>query len=80
MAERAEGEGARTENRRRGDGATRTGKQFWREKLVANKARDRVVNRTLRREGWRVVRIWEHELTKNPQRCVARIRTLFGHR
>lgn len=58
----------------------RTGRAFWKKKLTANKARDRVVNRTLRREGWRVVRIWEHELTKNPQRCVSRIRTLFGHR
>jgi len=24
--------------------------------------------------GWRVIRIWEHELTKNPLRCVAKIR------
>ena len=35
---------------------------FWRKKLAANKSRDRLVNRTLRRLGWRVVRIWEHEL------------------
>jgi hypothetical protein len=25
---------------------------------------DRVVNRAVRRAGWRVVRIWEHELSK----------------
>jgi hypothetical protein len=42
----------------------RTGKQFWREKLAANVARDRFVNRELRKQGWRVVRIWEHELGK----------------
>lgn len=35
---------------------------FWRKKLAANKARDRLVNRSLRRNGWRVLRIWEHEL------------------
>ena len=35
---------------------------FWRKKLTGNKARDRVVNKALRRAGWRVVRIWEHEL------------------
>jgi len=41
----------------------RTGKQFWREKLAANKARDRFVTRQLRRNGWTVIRIWEHKLT-----------------
>ena len=46
-----------TENRQ-----LRTGKQFWREKLAANMARDRFVNRELRKQGWKVVRIWEHEL------------------
>jgi DNA mismatch endonuclease, patch repair protein len=35
---------------------------FWRKKLAANQARDRLVTRTLRRMGWKVVRIWEHEL------------------
>jgi DNA mismatch endonuclease (patch repair protein) len=37
---------------------------FWKKKLAGNKTRDRVVNRMLRRAGWRVVRIWEHELAK----------------
>jgi DNA mismatch endonuclease (patch repair protein) len=37
---------------------------FWRRKLAANKARDRLVTRTLRRAGWRVLRIWEHELAR----------------
>ena len=32
---------------------------FWRRKLAANKLRDRLVNQTLRRAGWRVMRIWE---------------------
>ena len=45
-------------------GLRRTGRAFWRRKLAGNKARDRVVNRNLRRAGWRVVRIWEHELAK----------------
>jgi DNA mismatch endonuclease (patch repair protein) len=40
---------------------------FWRRKLAANRARDRRVNRELRRAGWRVVRIWEHELKRGAQ-------------
>jgi DNA mismatch endonuclease, patch repair protein len=35
---------------------------FWEKKFAANKARDRRVNHELRRLGWRVARIWEHEL------------------
>jgi DNA mismatch endonuclease (patch repair protein) len=37
---------------------------FWKKKLAGNKTRDQVVNRALRRAGWRVIRIWEHELRK----------------
>jgi DNA mismatch endonuclease, patch repair protein len=54
--------------------AGRTGKAFWASKMAANIARDKFVTRKLRRDGWRVVRIWEHELAKNSARCVQRIR------
>ena len=37
---------------------------FWHRKLSANKKRDLLVTRTLRKAGWRVLRIWEHELAK----------------
>jgi len=50
-----------------------TNRPFWKRKLTANKVRDRLVNRTLRRRGWRVVRIWEHDLRK-PARSLRRIR------
>jgi DNA mismatch endonuclease, patch repair protein len=41
---------------------------FWRKKLAGNKARDELVNRALLRAGWRVVRIWDHELQKRGMR------------
>jgi DNA mismatch endonuclease (patch repair protein) len=66
-------------------GAGRTGKTFWREKLTANIARDRLVTRQLRRQGWRVVRIWEHELGRRAkgqegsgEQVLARIRQAVG--
>src|ERR1017187_5393346 len=37
---------------------------FWKKKFSRNIARDRLVNRVLRRAKWRVLRIWEHELAK----------------
>jgi DNA mismatch endonuclease, patch repair protein len=40
---------------------------FWKRKFAHNKARDRLVNRTLRSRGWRILRIWEHELTRKKE-------------
>ncbi|HLP77467.1 MAG TPA: very short patch repair endonuclease [Candidatus Paceibacterota bacterium] len=37
---------------------------FWKRKFAANKNRDRLVNRALRRAGWRVIRIWECALSR----------------
>jgi DNA mismatch endonuclease (patch repair protein) len=45
---------------------------FWKKKLAGNKTRDRVVNRILRRAGWRVIRIWECEF-RNAKRILKRI-------
>jgi DNA mismatch endonuclease (patch repair protein) len=45
---------------------------WWRRKIEGNKTRDRVVNRTLRRVGWRVLRIWEHELARKNEAQLAR--------
>ena len=48
---------------------------FWEQKLHENKRRDRRVNRTLRAQGWLVIRIWEHDLSrKNEKKALRRIR------
>ena len=54
-------------------------RSFWKKKFACNQARARLVNRTLRLEGWRVLRIWEHELArKNEVRLLRRIqRAIF---
>jgi DNA mismatch endonuclease (patch repair protein) len=47
---------------------------FWKKKLARNMARDQLVNRMLRASGWRVLRIWQHELTKmNEARLLRRM-------
>lgn len=48
---------------------------FWEKKLSANRDRDRRVNRELRKLGWRVIRIWEHQLSTVPQSVIRRIKT-----
>ena len=50
--------------------------EFWRRKLEANRARDRLVTRTLRRAGWSVVRVWEHALREEARVAGRVIRAL----
>lgn len=46
---------------------------FWKKKITRNVERDKQINRLLRAEGWRVLRIWEHSLRKSPAKCIRRL-------
>lgn len=46
---------------------------YWSEKLQRNRARDLKVGRVLRRKHWRVLRLWEHDLS-DERRVVSRMR------
>jgi DNA mismatch endonuclease, patch repair protein len=53
---------------------------FWQRKLAGNQARDALVTRSLRKAGWRVLRVWEHELArKNQVRLLRRIQKALTH-
>lgn len=48
--------------------------KFWRDKLHANHARDQRNFRRLRLGGWKVIRIWQHELKRvSCGSCVRRV-------
>lgn len=47
--------------------------EFWDTKIAANRKRDLFVSRELRHEGWKVVRVWQHQLGA-PARSVARLK------
>lgn len=51
--------------------APRTAVGFWRKKIEGNRARDRRNSRELRRQGWQVVRIWEHAFRKGGRAAAA---------
>lgn len=51
--------------------------EYWRAKLARNLKRDRFVNDVLRKAGWRVIRIWEHDLGR-PDYVAGRIRRAFS--
>lgn len=46
----------------------------WRDKLAANKARDRQAVEELEAVHWHVIRIWECETRKDLERAVERVR------
>ena len=47
--------------------------EAWEAKIAANRARDVRNHRKLRRQGWTVVRIWEHQLNTSLDREIVRI-------
>jgi DNA mismatch endonuclease, patch repair protein len=53
---------------------------FWLKKIRDNIARDRRVNRALRKDGWRVLRVWESQILKDPGRCARRIHEVVGEK
>lgn len=53
---------------------------YWHEKIDRNMARDRRVTAELDALGWRVVRLWEHEVRASPGRCAARIGRIARNR
>jgi DNA mismatch endonuclease (patch repair protein) len=55
-----------------------TRKQFWVEKIGGNVKRDRRTNATLRKQGWKVLRFWEHEIRNRPEKAVSRILAQLG--
>lgn len=46
---------------------------YWRDKIAGNLARDQRHRVALTRDGWRVLRIWEHEVESDLGHCIARI-------
>lgn len=50
---------------------------YWKAKIQRNRARDKTTSRNLRRQGWQVIRVWEHQL-KSTERVLKRIRTCLS--
>lgn len=47
---------------------------FWKRKILGNAKRDKKETRVLRQKGWRVIRVWEHELRSHPWNVLNRIK------
>ena len=45
----------------------------WRKKIAATRERDIGNHRELRSMGWRVIRLWQHEIQKDFEACIEKI-------
>lgn len=48
-------------------------KKYWREKIESNIKRDRKIRVKLKKEGWKTLRIWEHEINQNTIKAINKI-------
>jgi DNA mismatch endonuclease, patch repair protein len=53
---------------------------YWDTKIKRNRERDAASTATLRRQGWRVIRAWDFEVERDPQRVAARVARLLAAR
>lgn len=53
-------------------------RDFWEQKLRRNRERDAENTLWLEAEGWRVLRLWEHEIETSPADCARRIAAMLG--
>jgi DNA mismatch endonuclease, patch repair protein len=50
-----------------------TRREFWMKKINSNIERDKRVDEQLQKDGWQVIRFWEHDIRKNPDEIVKKI-------
>lgn len=46
---------------------------YWYEHINHNRMRDRIVNRELKKQGYVVLRFWEEQIEKHPDKCIMKI-------
>lgn len=49
---------------------------YWMAKIARNRARDRLTTRSLQRDGWNVIRVWELDVRRDPEAAAARVAAL----
>ena len=51
-------------------------RKYWQKKIQKNIDRAKKYNNMLKKDGWKVVRIWEHEIKRNAETCIKKIKKL----
>lgn len=56
----------------------KTNRRFWTDKINKNILRDKLVSKNLKKAGWKVLRVWEHEIRQSPDKCLNKIYKLLS--
>jgi len=48
-------------------------RKYWQKKIQKNIDRAKKYNKMLKKDGWKVIRIWEHEVKKNEGKFISKI-------
>ncbi|MBI5804778.1 very short patch repair endonuclease [candidate division TA06 bacterium] len=51
----------------------KTNKIYWKTKISNNIKRDKIVNKLLKGNGWKVIRIWEYDINNSLNRTLLKI-------
>jgi DNA mismatch endonuclease (patch repair protein) len=54
--------------------------KFWKIKISKNRERDDRNQRKLRKIGWMVIRLWQHEIEKDLEKCIKLIESSVRRR
>lgn len=52
-------------------------KKYWASKIRNNKTRDRLVSKKYGSMGWKVLRFWEHDLSRSPEKILNKIKGML---
>jgi DNA mismatch endonuclease (patch repair protein) len=51
---------------------------FWDAKIARNRERDQRVDAELAEAGWKVLRLWDFEINRDPEDCAERVQAALG--
>jgi DNA mismatch endonuclease (patch repair protein) len=51
----------------------KSNREYWEKKIARNRERDKQVNSLLKKDGWKIIRIWEYDVKHNFERVIRRI-------
>jgi len=52
----------------------------WEQKIERTRQRDAAARSKLRNSGWRVIRIWEHQIERDLDQCVSKVLAVLDQR
>ena len=48
-------------------------KKYWQAKIEQNIKRDKINRNKLKKDGWKILRIWEYEIKKTPEKSIEKV-------